>query len=264
MRLDDYLKGEVTEIEHCSVRGLCPFGEMCGMSSASGGVPLFPTILDVGKGEMLWTDMRFEQRIFVVKSGLFICMAQENEEGELPYAIYGSGIAIGAMELYMPREISSAYYLRALVPGRICSLPIDAVRRGLEKMGPEKAHQILNGALLNQSSAMFSQVKVMARTSLRERIILQLLIIHDVASRAGRDVRTLKITHEELAHLTGSDRVSVTRILNKLRDEGHIDLGYVSITINDSLFEIDSMRAEAEVMFYAPRNGGDAPAKGQS
>lgn len=259
MRLDDYLKGEAVEVEHCKVRKLCPFGEVCGMTRSAGGTPLFPTMLDVEKGEMLWTDMRFEQRVFVIKSGVFICMAQETKEGELPYAIYGSGIAIGAMELYVPREISASYYLRALLPGRVCSLPLDAVKRSLDATGPERAQMVVNGALLNQSRAMFSQVKVVARQSLRDRIILQLLTIYDVASRGGKEMRTLKITHEELAYLVGSDRVSVTRVLDTLRDEGYISLGYVSITINDSLLELEEVNEEARATFYTLGDEGMIP-----
>lgn len=142
------------------------------------------------------------------------------------------------------------YYLRALLPSKVCSLSLDAVKRSLDATGPENAQMVVNGALLNQSRAMFSQVKVIARQSLRDRIILQLLTIHDVVSRAGKDVRTFKITHEELAHLVGSDRVSATRVLNALRDEGLIDLGYVSITINKGLLEMEEVNTEAQASFY--------------
>lgn len=255
MRLDDYLKGEIAEVEHCAARWICPFGEICGTIKSSGGAPLFPTVLDVDKDEMLWTDMRFEQRVFVIKSGLFVCMAQETEEGELPYALYGSGIAIGAIELYTPREISEMYYLRAILPGKVCSLPFDTVKRKLNEAGAESAQEIVTSTLLNQSRAMFSQVKVIARHLLRDKIILQLLIIRDVVARSGKDVRTFKITHEELAYLVGSDRVSVTRVLNAMRDEGLIDLGYISITLNDSLLEMGSMVAEARSDFYVPGKG---------
>ena len=250
MRLDDYLKGEVAEIEHCTARRLCPFGHVCGTLKSEGSVPLFPTVLEVGKGEMLWTDIRFEQRVFVIKDGLFVCIAQEAKEGELPYALYGTGIVIGAIELYAPREISSLYHLRALLPSKVCSFSLDAVKSSLNKTGSTSVQSVVSGSTLNQSCAMFLQIKVMSRQSLRDRIILQLLTIHEVLSRSRKNTRTLKITHEELAYLVGSDRVSVTRTLNALRDDGFISLGYVSITLNDKLFELTEVNDEVKDMFY--------------
>ena len=53
------------------------------------------------------------------------------------------------------------------------------------------------------------------------------------ASRYNRSGTAVKYTHEQIAAITGINRVSVSRILNGMAREGIISLGYRKINVLD-------------------------------
>lgn len=54
----------------------------------------------------------------------------------------------------------------------------------------------------------------------------------DVAKDANK-IRSLRMTHQDLANMVGSSRETVTRALNRLQDEGIISISHQQIAIND-------------------------------
>lgn len=54
----------------------------------------------------------------------------------------------------------------------------------------------------------------------------------DVAKEANK-IRSLRMTHQDLANMVGSSRETVTRALNRLQDEGIISISHQQIAIND-------------------------------
>ena len=255
MKLDDYLKGETAEIESCSVRSVCPLGAICGPSRQVGGgcSPLYPSILKVDRDERLWTDMRFEQRVFILRKGAFVCMAHDEGDNEIPLSLYGKGIAIGLAEVYLPREASAQYHLRTVIPGSVCSLPMKAVKQHLEMLPSLYQQTILNSVLTNQVASMLAQVKMTSKQSYCDRVLLLLLRLFDISDKC-RETKDVRITHGEVASLIGSDRVTATRALHKARDEGYIELGYTSIKLNDKLLRREDFARDARAEFYPVGN----------
>lgn len=250
MRLDEYLKSEATKVEYCTARHRCPIGKICGVTSHDGRTPLFPTIIEVEKGDMLWTDLRFEPRVFVVRKGIFTCIAHGDCEIELPFSLLGKGIAIGMAELYIPREASSTYYLKALLPGEVCSLPAKPLQRAVEAQPYPYSQVVLSATLTNQVSCSLTQAKIVSRPALRDRIILLLLCLKRLAAQSGGEGDSFAITHEDVASLVASDRVSTTRVLHKIRDEGLIELGYKSIKLLPAIDKVHDLAQDAESVFY--------------
>lgn len=250
MRVEDYLKGETAAIEHCSTRELCPIGALCGLARGGDGSTLFPAIVEVGRGEMLWTDLRFEHRVFVVRSGIFVCMVHGEQGEEIPFSLFGSGIGIGLAELYIPREASNMYYLKAIIPGRVCSLPAKTLRHRLEAMPYPYPQRVLGRSLANQSAASLTQSKIVARQPLYDRIVMLLLCIRELAARGGQNLTTVNLTHSDIATLVVSDRVSTTRVLHKIQEDGLIDLGYKSVRLNPAIDERKDLLSEARSVFY--------------
>lgn len=251
MRLDDYLRSEVTEIENCQMRGTCPLGKICGTPQADGEgeAPLFPTIINVEKDERLWTDMRFEQRVFVLRKGAYVCMAHDELDRELPFSIYGAGIVVGLAEVYLPRKAAEYYHLKAIVPGSVCSLSTKAVRKHLEALSPAYQQEIINNVLTNQVASILAQVKMTSKQSYRDRVLFLLLRLYDL-SRNERDAECLRITHGEIATLIGADRITATRALHKARDEGYVELGYATVTLTEKLLCRHDLLKDAHSVFY--------------
>lgn len=235
MRMKEYLKGETVAAENCSMRGLCPVGTLCMAEDEMSGPPLFPTAIDINQGDMLWTDLRTEQRVFIVKTGVLSLVAHVSKDWETPFALYGSGAAIGLAELYVPRTTADTYHLKALVPGKVCSFLAKPLRRHLEDLPKPAPEKILSKAFVNMSAAALNQCAIMSKPSLRDRVALLLAILQNLAALSGAHIDVLHITHGEIAQHVMSDRGSVTRLLNKMEQEGDVELGYRSIKVNRSM-----------------------------
>lgn len=250
MRPKDYLKNEITEVEHCTSRLMCPIGDLCGVSRCSDGSPLFPTIATVEKDELIWTNLRYENRVHIIQSGVFTCMAHCESENEIPFALFGKGNIVGAVELYAPRSMSSDYHVRTLIPGKVCSVSAKALKRKMEELSPEHAQRIMCCAFASQSASAFTQSKVISSRSLYERVLTLFLHLGDLIHRSEEEGSTFAITHEEIALLVASDRVSVTRVLHKMRDEGIIKLGYKSISFFEDAINVQEMKFPAHTNFF--------------
>ena len=91
-QIDTLNKCEALAIKHCPTRDMCPIGSLCGTVRKEGHAPLFPTIIDVKPGDMVWADLRFEQKGFFFKSGVYACVVADEQEQEMPFGLFGCGI----------------------------------------------------------------------------------------------------------------------------------------------------------------------------
>lgn len=239
MKLEDYLKIETSAITSCPVRGLCPAGQLCATHDDSGESALYPVVVEVHAGELIWIDLRFEQRCMFIRSGVFASISDLGGT-ETPSALFGAGQALGLSELYVSRDVASTYYLRALTDATICSTPAKAMRRRLESLSNPQALSIVSCALTNISAATYTRVRTLAQPLVHERLLFLFLTIDELLARERRPFDCLGLTHDELASLVGSDRVSVTRSLHRLEEEGIIKLGYRRIDL------LDGWRARAQ------------------
>ena len=235
MRMKEYLKGETIAAENCAMRNTCPIGALCMSEDETNGLQLFPTAIEIEQGDMLWTDLRTEQRVFIVKAGVLSLFAHVSKDWETPFALYGSGAAIGLAELYVPRTTADTYHLKALVPGKACSFLAKPLRRRLEGLASPIPEKILSKSFVNMSAAALNQCAITSKSSLRDRIALLLAILQDLAGKSGTHIDVLHITHDEIAQHVISDRGSVTRMLKRMEQDGDVELGYRSIKINESM-----------------------------
>lgn len=252
MQVRDYLKGVDTAVKYCQAREACPLGLLCATSDETQGSPLFPTFVDLAQGELLWTDARFEQRVFCIQSGLLSCVTNLEQKRKVPFALYGSGYSVGMPELYIPRAISDTYHLRALTVARVCSFSAKTLRRHLELLPPPGSQRILSCALTNLSAAAYAQLKIASKPLLYDRVVALLLRLRELGVREGRGLEPFSLTHDDVATLVGSDRVSTTRALHKLEEDGLIELGYKSLTPTEALESRAALEPDAHTEFHVP------------
>ena len=237
---------------HCLARGTCPLGSVCAQGGELGGSPVYPTILAVDQGEIVWADQRFEQRAFVIQEGVFSCVDNPERGDEAAFAVFGCGDSAGLAELYVDRSIASMYYLRALTAGRLCSLPAKALRHSLEVLPAGQAQRILGCAYLNSAGALFFQTRMMAKVKTGERIALLLARIDELLAREGRALGELALSHGDIAALVGSDRVSTSRALRRMEQEGLVKLGYRSVRLTETFRTLDHPELAALDGFRVP------------
>ena len=252
MNAQESIQGEIQEIEQCPTREICPLGSLCGVSRKGYGKPLFPVVRKVKKGELIWTTLRFENQVVVVRKGVYVSIGTGEQEEAVPFALLGKGNAAGLAEAYTPAEVSEYYHIRTLIEGEICTLPAKVVRRKLEELPQSVSHQIICCSFISQSISSFTQTKIVSKKSLYERILALLLYLQDMTGRQEIEHTTLEVTHEEISMLVASDRASVTRVLHKMSDDGILSIGYKSITLhNDNLVE-HRKKHDSHICFVTP------------
>lgn len=254
-------RGGDASAHHCLARGLCPLGAVCAQVEDGGRSALYPTVLAVEQGEIVWADQRFEQRVFVIQEGVFACIDNPERGDEAAFAIFGCGDSAGLAELYVDRGIASTYYLRALAVGRVCSLPAKALRHALEALPAARAHRMLGCAYLNSAGALFFQTRMMAKVKTGERIALLLARVDELLGREGRRLEGLTLSHGDIAALVGSDRVSTTRGLHRMEQDGLVELGYRSVRPTDAFRERTHLELAALEDFCTPSASGGEPVR---
>jgi len=249
MKIEEYFKGEATAVKHCPKRGECPMAMLCG-HDVDGGAGLYPTLANIATGDLVWADLRHEQRVFVIREGVFSCITDLEKDREVPFALYGSGYIIGLAELYIRREIASRYFLRALTPGTVCSFSAKALKRHLESQPGPLMAEALACSLINLSAASHTQSRIVSNPRLYDRIVLLLIRLRELAARDGRSLDSIALTHGAVASLVAADRVATTRVLHKLEQDGLVELGYRSLKICDAVDELAATIPGAHTEFH--------------
>lgn len=231
MRVNEFLKAESVTVKNCPHRSRCPVGMVCGTDEADGESSLFPSIVEVDKGDLLWTNLRHEHRVFVISSGVYSCIAHLDQHWDMPFALYGSGSAIGLAELYTPSEMADMYHMETIVPGQTCVFLAKPLRHHLEKLETPRREMVLSRALVNMSSAALIQSMIVSPPRIYDRVALLLATTRELAAQGSAAPDVLSLTHDKIAELSKADRVSVTRVLKTLEAEGLVELGYRQIRI---------------------------------
>lgn len=252
MRREDYLRNELIEIKHCRCRRICPLDSICGFNSDGEQEGLIPTVLDMKKGSLAWTDLRNEQRVFVIKSGLMETVAVDDDGNEEPFSVYGPGYCIGLAELYIPREVCATYYLKSLTDSAVCSISAKAVRHRLESLPAGRSNSIICHSLTNWSAASFELLKLYSHPRMTDRLLLLIKYLRSQSGRLDEPPSTLSMTHDDLADLVRADRVSVSRALRRLEDERMLKLGYKSITVSECFDQKISERLHSDFSYHNP------------
>lgn len=255
MRLTDELKGRDSAIAHCPVRTTCPLGALCGVETCGGQPALFPTVDEVDQGQLLWTDVRHEKRALVIRSGVFSCLSNPEQREELAFSLFACGDSFGFAELYVPGKMADAYYARALTSGQVCSFASKPLRRHLEELPTPQREKILSCLLVNTTSAMYAQVEMLSKTRIADRIAILLARLGELLAREGRTLDEMRLTHADIAGLIAADRVSVTRALRKMEEDGQVLLGYRSIAPQGTP-SADDPAFDYCRNFYSPEDAG--------
>ena len=115
MHVNNASHQEESQLVHCLAREMCPLRQICAAPCPPGGSPLLPMVATLDPAEELWADARFEQRVYVIQSGVFACIPNAADNlGTRAAALYGRGDSFGLAELYSGRDIADMYHMRAL------------------------------------------------------------------------------------------------------------------------------------------------------
>lgn len=215
--------------ELCSYGVKCLFYHVC----TTGGGPIgvhkhYP------KGSIINIGLNEDPYLSAVCSGIGEFFNLDENGGETVYGLLSKGLGFGKTDLlvsfnYIERiGVVNYLFVRALTDMELCELNVGQLEQRI-KDSPELNKAIINWtyAFIN-FTALYIGVLTTRPMHLRVKKMLALLCEFD---QPGNGSTTLPITQNDLAHMLGVDRITVTRILNKLEKEGYLKLGNRKMTI---------------------------------
>jgi CRP-like cAMP-binding protein len=161
---------------------------------------------------------------YFLNNSLISCMSVTEEGASVAVGLVGKEGMIGAASLIDAYLLP--YRVIVQIAGSAMRIPCDILKDWFTH------NPILHRAILNFLCAVFGQIvqtAVCNRFHLTEqRLARWLLFVYD---RLDRD--TIPITQEALAQMLGTDRVSITRTVKKLKEAGLLEYGRGKITLRD-------------------------------
>lgn len=163
-------------------------------------------------GESIWME---PEEVWVVCRGVVLLSVLHPSGDEVLLGLAGPSMPFG-----LPFSVLSAYNARALSAVDLLCLPLADV----------EASPVLAQNLFRQLSRRLRQTEAVLALSGHRRIEerlrhLLLLLKEEIGQPVPQGTRlNVKLTHQQLASAIGTSRVTITRLLGKLRQEGWVCL----------------------------------------
>lgn len=213
----------------CSVEDKCIVAPVCSSSVNQKDLPIRKNIC-LDKGTLIWCETYdCSTNIFLIQSGFVTLLNYLPDGSESIVGVLTSGQALGLTDLFS--EFDRSFVARSLTDVKMCKVPIQVVE-ALIKDDLEVAIRVINILSSSYQDAM-EQLSYRDTFNARDRILICLRRLVEKYDNSKENV-TLSITHEEIAQLVGTNRITATRALNELAKAGYIGLGRSSIIVYPS------------------------------
>jgi CRP/FNR family transcriptional regulator, global nitrogen regulator len=173
-----------------------------------------------------------ERVYFLLKGAVKLSRVYEAGE-EITVALLRENSVFGVLSLITRQHSDRFYHAVAFTPVELLSAPIDQVEKSLKEY-PELSMLMLQG-LSSRILQTEMMIETLAHRDMGSRLVSFLLILcRDFGIPTGDGIRIdLKLSHQAIAEAIGSTRVTVTRLLGELRQEGMISIYKKKITVHN-------------------------------
>ena len=202
-------------------------------SMAGSGFP--PTVETYERNKTIFFPGDPAERVYFLAKGA-VKLSRVYEAGEeITVALLRENSVFGVLSLITGERSDRFYHAVAFTPVELMSLQADQVGAAL------KEHPELSGIMLRGLSSRILQTEMMIETlahrDMGSRLVSFLLILcrdFGVPGESGITI-DLKLSHQAIAEAIGSTRVTVTRLLGDLREQGMISIHKKKITVHDAV-----------------------------
>lgn len=183
------------------------------------------TVRKFQKGDILYHQGDAAQGFYFLKKGRVRVFMTSPEGVEKTLSTASQGEILGEAAFFdkMPR-ISSAAALSAVEVAVINEQTL----LGIIRENPRLAIELLEiqASRIRQLTSQIDAMTFMQADGRIARLLLQ-------NARESRDGLTVLLTHEEIAGIVGTSRVTVSKILNRFAREGLVKTGYGKLYVED-------------------------------
>ena len=175
-----------------------------------------------------------ERVYFLIKGAVKLSRVYEAGE-EITVALLRENSVFGVLSLLTKNRSDRFYHAVAFTPVELLSVPIEQVEKAM------KEDSDLPMVLLRGLSSRILQTEMMIETlahrDMGSRLVSFILILcRDFGAQSGNGITIdLKLSHQAIAEAIGSTRVTVTRLLGELRDQGMISINKKKITVHNPI-----------------------------
>ncbi|AFZ46501.1 transcriptional regulator, Crp/Fnr family [Cyanobacterium stanieri PCC 7202] len=173
-----------------------------------------------------------ERVYFLVKGAVKLSRLYEAGE-EITVALLRENSIFGVLSLITGQKSDRFYHAVAFTPVELLSAPIEHFQRSLQD-NPELSRLMLQG-LSSRILQTEMMIETLAHRDMASRLVSFLLILcrdFGIPSLNGITI-DLKLSHQAIAEAIGSTRVTVTRLLGELRQDGMISITKKKITVHN-------------------------------
>lgn len=200
----------------------------------SGGA--FPPLIEsYERGKTIFFPGDPAERVYFLLKGA-VKLSRVYEAGEeITVALLRENTVFGVLSLITGNRSDRFYHSVAFTPVELMSIPIDQVEQALADH-PELALLMLRG-LSSRILQTEMMIETLAHRDMGSRLVSFLLILcrdFGVPSQEGITI-DLKLSHQAIAEAIGSTRVTITRLLGDLRNEGLVQIDRKKITVFDPI-----------------------------
>lgn len=197
----------------------------------SGPFPAVVETFDRGKTIFFPGDPA-ERVYFLLKGAVKLSRVYEAGE-EITVALLRENSVFGVLSLITGHRSDRFYHAVAFTQVELLSAPIEQVEQSL-KENPDLSMLMLRG-LSSRILQTEMMIETLAHRDMGSRLVSFLLILcrdFGVPSNDGITI-DLKLSHQAIAEAIGSTRVTVTRLLGDLRQDGMISIHKKKITVHN-------------------------------
>lgn len=183
------------------------------------------------KGEIIFFEDNNDENLYILLDGRVKLTMLSPEGKEKAISILQVGDIFGEMSLF--DQDTTPITAEVIDDARLVSIPFHDLE-DIIRQEPEVAIKIIE-ALAKRSRLLTSQIRELVFQDAEGRLASLLMrFIEDfgVEVKSGYLI-DIVLTHQEIANLMGSSRVTVTKLLNQLIDEGIIKIYKRKIVVMD-------------------------------
>ncbi|MDY7006820.1 MAG: global nitrogen regulator NtcA [Cyanobacteriota bacterium] len=192
-----------------------------------------PVVETFERGKTIFFPGDPAERVYVLIKGA-VKLSRVYEAGdEITVALLRENSVFGVLSLITGHKSDRFYHAVAFTPVELISVPIDQVEKALRE-DPDLSVILLRG-LSSRILQTEMMIETLAHRDMGSRLVSFLLILcrdFGVPSKDGITI-DLKLSHQAIAEAIGSTRVTVTRLLGDLRQDGMISIHKKKITVHN-------------------------------
>jgi len=216
-------------------------------ASGSGASPVSPTLLEVirglagsnsetiERGKTIFFPGDPAERVYLLRRGA-VRLSRVYESGEeITVALLRENSLFGVLSLLTGQRSDRFYHAIAFTRVELVMAPATSVRRAIEQ--DASVGLLLLQGLSSRILQTETMIETLTHRDMSSRLVSFLLVLcrdFGVPSQEGITI-DLRLSHQAIAEAIGSTRVTITRLLGDLRNEGLVQIDRKKITVFDPI-----------------------------